>query len=235
MHTDTDGFPTSDRPRDSQPAHLPMAQARALSRPLGLPRDAHVTIVRTGGLGDTILVLPTLAILRLVDPTATFTLVGSAWAEALQPLLPFAARAFHVDRFFPPPRHGADGANLFAASNAVVVYTAAPESDLVAHVRCACRGPVVVWPVAPAGGQHGAQHLASAVASVPSDLDGLPRPTLVCPPELRLERREWLDGKLGPGVRPVAVHPGGGGRRKCWPARRFAELAIRLDAPVLLI
>jgi len=33
----------------------------------------------------------------------------------------------------------------------------------------------------------------------------------------------------------VAVHPGSGGRRKCWPARRFAELAGRLDAPVLLI
>jgi ADP-heptose:LPS heptosyltransferase len=31
------------------------------------------------------------------------------------------------------------------------------------------------------------------------------------------------------------VHPGSGGKRKCWPAQRFAELAARLRAPVLLL
>jgi ADP-heptose:LPS heptosyltransferase len=194
-----------------------------------------VTIVRTGGLGDTILVLPTFEIVRLVYPSATFTLVGSAWAEALQPLLPFAVRAINIDRVFPPPRHGAEAANLFAASHAVVVYTATPESDLVSHARCVCPGPVVVWPVAPPAGIHAVQHLASAIVSVPSDLDALPRPTLRCPRELRIRVREWLDQQFGRGVRPVAVHPGSGGRRKCWPAHRFAEVAFRLDAPILLI
>lgn len=234
MHAGVPSSPPSDR----SPGRLtvsPTAPAPTLRDLAGVQPNARVTIVRMGGLGDTILVLPTFKILRLAHAEATFTLVGSVWAEALQPLLPVAARTIHVDRVFPPSRHGGEGADLFAASHAVIVYTAAPESDLVAHVRCVCRGRIVIWPVTPPGKCHAAQHLARAVAAVPSDLDWLPRPTLVCPHELRLEGREWLDRQFGRGIRPVAVHPGSGGRWKCWPAHRFAELASRLDAAVLLI
>jgi Glycosyltransferase family 9 (heptosyltransferase) len=198
-----------------------------------------VTIVRTGGLGDTILVLPTFEILRAAYAGATLTLVGSAWAEALQPLVPFGARALQFDHAFPAAHRGGSeggsGAGVLAASSAVILYTATPESDFVAHVQCACPGPVLVWPVAPAGGIHAARHLASAVAAVPSDPDALPTPTLRCPRELLFRSRWWLDRQFGQGVRPVAIHPGAGGRRKRWPVSQFAELATRLDAPVLLI
>ena len=204
------------------------------SRLTGLPPDAHVTIVRTGGLGDTILVLPTLAILREVYPNATLTLVGSTWAEALQPLIPYAARTVHIDRVFPPARHGGPAAKVFAASSAVIVYTAAPESDVVSYVRRACPGPVVVWPVEPVPGMHAARHLANTVASAASDPDTVPLSTLQCRDEDRLQARCWLDREIGQGVHPVAVHPGSGGKWKCWPAQRFAELATRLQAPVLL-
>jgi heptosyltransferase III len=206
-----------------------------LSRLAELQPDARVTIVRTGGLGDTILVLPVLAILREAYPGVTFTLVGSTWAEALQPLIPFAACTVHIDRVFPPARHGAWAADAFAASSAVIVYTATPDSDLVSYVRQACPGPVVVWPVEPARGTHAARHLADAVASATTDSDALPMPALLCPPEDRLQGRSWLDREMGQGVRPLAVHPGSGGNRKCWPARRFAELVARLHVPVLLV
>lgn len=225
----------------SDPSHRsqPPTRARALS-PTRSPRagpqpHACVTIVRTGGLGDTVLVLPTLAILRRAYPHATLTLVGSTWAEALQPLLPFAARAVHVDRVYPPARHGGWAADLFAASSGVIVYTATPDSDFVSYARRACPGPVAVWPVEPAPGMHAARHLAGAVASVTSDPDVLPMPTLFCPHEDRLQGRSWLDREMGQGIRPLAVHPGSGGKRKCWPARRFAELVVRLHAPVLLV
>ena len=194
-----------------------------------------MTIVRTGGLGDTILVLPVLAILREANPGATFTLVGSTWAEALQPLLPLAARAVHVDRVFPPARHSGQVMSAFAASSAVVVYTATPDSDFVAYMRRECPGPVVAWPVAPPPGVHAARHLAGAVASAMSDPDALPMPTLQCPPENRLHGRCRLDRHMGHGVRPIAVHPGSGGQWKSWPAERFAELAARLRAPILVI
>ncbi len=206
-----------------------------LTRFAGLQPDARVTIVRTGGLGDTILVLPTLAILHQVFPNAVLTLVGSTWAEALQSLAPFPVRMAHIDRVFPPARHGGSLTNVFAESSAVVVYTARPENDLVSHVRRACPGPVVVWPVEPAAGMHAALHLANAVAAVPNDPEVLLMPALRCLTADRLQCRGWLDREIGRGERPVAVHPGSGGRRKCWPARRFAEAAARLHAPVLLV
>ena len=224
---------------NSRPSTRHTAQMAAPSRLEGLRPDAHVTIVRTGGLGDTILVLSTFEILRAAYPGATLTLVGSAWAEALRSLVPFGARVLQFDHAFPAAHRGGSeggsGAGVLAASSAVILYTETPESDFVAHVRCVCPGPVLVWPVAPAGGIHAARHLASAVASVPCDPDALPTPTLRCPREFRFRNRWWLERQFGQGVRPVAIHPGAGGRQKRWPVRRFAELATRLDAPVLLI
>jgi ADP-heptose:LPS heptosyltransferase len=205
------------------------------SRLAGLPADARVSVVRVGGLGDTILVLPALEILRAAHPDATFTLIGSAWAEALQPLLPPAVCAVHIDRVFPAPRRGGPSADAFAASSAVIVYTATPESELVAHARGACPGPVRVWPVAPPAGTHAARHLANAVAAAPDGSDVVPIPVLRCPPEDGIQARRWLDRRLGRGIRPVAVHPGSGGRWKCWPAPRFAALAAGLQVPLLVV
>ena len=227
------------RSRDSRLSTRHIARIPALSRLAGLQPNAHVTVVRTGGLGDTILVLPTIEVLRAAYPVSTLTLVGSAWAAALQPLVPFGAKVLQFDHAFPAAHRGGSedgsGPTVLAASNAVILYTATPESDFVAHVRGTSPGLVLVWPAAPAGGIHATRHLASAVTSVPADPDAVPTPTLRCPPDLGFRSRWWLDRQFGQGVRPVAVHPGAGGRRKRWPARQFAELATCLDAPVLLV
>jgi heptosyltransferase-2 len=229
------GGPMWYRSRGSQPTTERNAPVPARSHLAGLESGAHVTIVRTGGLGDTILVLPTLAILRGTHPNATFTLVGSTWAEALQPLVPFATRTVHIDRVFPPGRHGRGAANVFAASQAVILYTATVKNDLVSYVRSTCPGSVAVWPVTPAAGIHAARHLANVLATAPNGSDALPMPELQCPHDDRLHARDWLDQQLGHGARPVAVHPGSGGTWKCWPAQRFANLAARLRAPILLV
>ena len=239
MHPQTDSGPMADRFLGSRPPTYQNAPISTRSRVARLRPSAHLTIVRTGGLGDTILVLPTLEILRAAYPDATLTLVGSAWADALQPLVPLDVRVLHFDHAFPAAYCGGSatgrGANVSAASDVVIVYTATPESDFVVHVRRTCQGPVVVWPLAPAAGIHASRHLADAVAGAPTDLDALPTPTLQCPDDLRRQGRGWLDREFGQDVRPVALHPGAGGQRKCWPAQQFAELAARLEAPVLLI
>ena len=229
----------SHRSRVSQRPTRHLVPAPVLSRLADLPPDARVTVVRTGGLGDTILVLPTLAILRAADPAATLTLVGSAWAEALRPLMALPAHILHVDHAFPAAHRGRlEGereSSPVAASHAIIVYTATPESDFVAHVRRVCPGSVLVWPLTPPEGIHAARHLANVIASVSSDPDAVPAPTLRCLPELRLQGRQWLDRQFGRGVCPVAIQPGAGGKRKCWPAHRFVEIATLLDAPLLLI
>jgi heptosyltransferase-2 len=194
-----------------------------------------VTIVRTGGLGDTILILPAVEILRTALPRASLTLIGSVWAEALRGAVPGAVRIAHLDRVFSPGRRERAGTDLFASSDAVIIYTATPDSDLVAHARRVCPGPLVVWPVTPAPGVHAARHLADAVLPASSGSGPLPWPRLQCHAELRLEVREWLERHAGREVVPLAVHPGSGGRRKCWPATRMAECVNCLAEPVVLL
>jgi heptosyltransferase-3 len=201
----------------------------------GLGRPPRLTVVRAGGLGDTVLVLPALQTLRRLVPGAELNLVGSAWAERLRPL---AALPFRVVRFDSPaltPLFGAspqgDPSGAFARADAVILYVPGAQDALVRNVRRLCRGPAITWPVDPPAGLHAAAHFAGAVAKRPE----VRLPDLRVPAELRAWARGRLDELVGPGVRPPAVHPGSGGRRKCWPAERFAELIRGLGRRVVML
>jgi heptosyltransferase-2 len=202
------------------------------------PAAPRLTLVRAGGLGDTILLLPALQWLHDRLPAARVTLVGSAWAEALRPLLPFALDLLPFDspRLAPLFARGAaaDVPASFTAADLVVVYTADPHSAFVENLRAA-GARLRVWPVAPPAGRHAALHLLAPLGGQPlPDPGACPRPALQVAPALASWARAWIAERLGP-VTPVAVHPGSGGRRKCWPAAHFASLARRLASPLLLL
>jgi heptosyltransferase-2 len=199
----------------------------------------RVMLVRSGGLGDTILLLPALQILRRQLPGVRLTLVGSEWAEALRPLIPFPLTLVRFDAPILAPLFGSmletDPSGLFAGADAVILYSADSSSPFAQNATRHCAGPVRTWPITPAQGTHAAVHFAQAIAQGAINPDDLPAPRLRPPSGLLPWARGWLDARLGPLSRPVAIHPGSGGRRKCWPARRFATLAARLDRPVLLL
>ena len=87
------------------------------------------------------------------------------------------------------------------------------------------------WPPGPA---HAARRLVAALAALDGGTEaawpGSPR-ALAEHPLLRLEPREieqalrQLNLAAPPPRGIVALHPGSGGAAKCWPAKRFAELA----------
>jgi heptosyltransferase-3 len=215
--------------------------SRRLAESLGLiaaPRP-QITVVRAGGLGDTVLLLPCLQMLHAELPDARLTLVGSAWGEALRPLVPFP---LHTARFDSPrlaPLFAApateDSSGIFSASDGVILYTEDPSSHFVRNAMRHCRGPVIVWPATTIRNIHAAAHYARAIARHPIDVRDLPRPELRPPPDRGPWARNWLDARFGTGVRPMAVHPGSGGRRKCWPPPQFADLIGRLGIPTTLI
>ena len=64
--------------------------------------------------------------------------------------------------------------------------------------------------------------------------EGDPPGMLSVPDPAKAWGREWLETR-GAACGAVAVHPGSGGRRKCWPAERFAEVAAGLGRPVVLL
>lgn len=193
-----------------------------------------VTVVKPGGLGDTILVLPALDRLRRGFPGARLTLVGSSWAEALRSLIPFPLEVVRFDGgpLLPlfDPSASEDPTGLFSGAFLTVLYTDTPEEPLALNARRFCRGEVILWPASPPPASHAADHFAAVVPG-----EGPARPTLVVPESRRSWGREWIKSRWGRGASPLAVHPGSGGRRKCWPAARFAEAALRWTGPVVLL
>jgi ADP-heptose:LPS heptosyltransferase len=189
----------------------------------------RVTVVRPGGLGDTILTLP--ALRRRTG--ARLTLVGSSWAEAIRPLVPFPVVVVRVDgaALLPlfDPSAEKDPTGLFSEADEVILYTDTPGEALAANARRFCR-KAVLWPVTPPSGVHAADHFAAAMGE-----GGPAVPELRAPAEFIRWGREWIEGRFGPGTVPAAIHPGSGGRRKCWPAARFAEVARRLQRPVVAV
>lgn len=188
-----------------------------------------VTIVRPGGLGDTILTLPALR-RRAGD---RLTLVGSSWAEAIRPLAPFPLEVVRFDgaRLLPlfDPSAEEDPTGLFSGADEVILYTDTPGEALAANAKRFCR-QTILWPVTPPAGVHAADHFAAALGE-----GGPAVPELRVPEEYLRWGRNWVEERFGPGAVPAAIHPGSGGRRKCWPAARFAEVARRLGRPVVAI
>jgi heptosyltransferase-2 len=205
---------------------------------LGRIAQPRVVIVRAGGLGDTLLLLPALQWLRERLSAARLTLVGSRWAEAIRPLVPFPLETARFDAPSLAPLF-ADGAEgrvpaLFREAHAVVLYTADAGSAFVRNVERDCPGTVRTWPVEPRPGRHAAAHLLDALTDRRLSPADLAIPALEVPPELREPAGVWLE-KHVPDRRSTALHPGSGGRAKCWPAERFVEVANRLGRPLLLV
>ena len=196
--------------------------------------DPAITLVRGGGLGDTILLLPTLALLRTALPGVQLTLVGSAWAESLDPLLPFplTIRLFDSSQMatlFAGP--APDRLGIFGG-NAVILYTDDPGSAFVQNAKRACDGAVIVCAATQIAGIHAALHYANAIADT---WDELPIPQLRVAAAAFESARSRMRSVLGTDQGVVAIHPGSGGRRKCWPLERWVGLLQDLRRPVVLL
>jgi heptosyltransferase-2 len=197
---------------------------------LGRPR---IAIVRAGALGDTILLLPALGLVRRALSHAEITLVGSTWAEKLASLLGQPWKFVPFDSQLTAPLFGADASDdptgAFHHSDLVINYTSARTSAFARNIRRLCRGAVIEWPVTPAPGMHAACHFAAAVSAGVPAVEELPFPSLRVGPDARERAALWIAQHFKDASGQLAVvHPGSGSERKCWPAPMFAQLASGL-------
>ncbi len=199
----------------------------------------RITVVRPGGLGDTLLVMPTLQLLLDELPGALVTLVGSVWAERLQPLIGLPVRLLRFDSaLLTPlfsPSAATDPTGAFADAHAVVVYAAETGEILTSNARRFCAGAVIAWPSEPSGAEHASLHFAKAVTRPPLKPEELPFPSLRVPPDSDEWSGRWLAQRFPERQAVLALHPGSGGRHKCWPAECFARLAELTGRPILLL
>ncbi|HEX9036164.1 MAG TPA: glycosyltransferase family 9 protein [Ktedonobacterales bacterium] len=218
----------------------------------------RITVLRPGALGDTLLALPALALLRAWAPDARLTFIARA------DVLPLALASGLADEVWPwvLPDWSAifdpatTAANLtpraraaLVAAHAVIAWASDPDSALSATLRRLGAARVIVAPGRPPEDgstpvEHAAIWLARALAPLgvtPSgDRDALWRalPPLRWPEASdRTADQRWRTlGLPGDGV--IALHPGSGGAAKRWaPARLSATAALALQAgytPLLL-
>jgi heptosyltransferase III len=173
-------------------------------------------VVRLGALGDAVLTLPAVAHLLGDGDEVTVLGVPASWAflPEASPLRIEDADAARWRALFsgetPAAARGFDRAFVMLGNRLGAVDA----------LRGAIRKATHVPPLRPGeAGEHAAWRLLRGVGGDRLDSDAVRRLL----PAASGERHD------------LVLHPGSGGRRKRWPADRFAALARRADRPLILL
>lgn len=195
----------------------------------------RIAIIRPGALGDTILTLPALAALREAFAGAQLTFAGNP------AVLPLLAGGHYADAVLssddptlmplfvpleqPSPQLTAHFGNLDLA-----VLWLHDSATVAENLRRMGARAVIAAPSRPPPErrEHAGDYLLATLAPVLAGRVGrraAAQPQLSPGAEQRaFAGRFWQQHGLA-GRSVVAIHPGSGGRWKCWPAARFAALA----------
>lgn len=213
----------------------------------------QITVVRPGALGDTLLTLPALALLRNWAPDARLTFIARAEIGSLtlanglaDQVWPWESPDWSV--LFgatPSPALTERAQAALAHADVVIVWAADPDGAIIQRLRdLGVARPIVAPAQAPSDDTttHTALWLAETLhplgIATPASREEL---THLAPLRAPAEERAladalWNDLRLP--RRVVALHPGSGSQAKRWPAERFAEVArLASDAgyqPLLL-
>lgn len=200
----------------------------------------RILVIRGGAIGDFVLTLPVIKLLRDRFPSAHIEILGNKHIIAL------AEKRFYADAIRsieegPLARFFAKGAALpaeliayFSSFDLIVSYLF--DSDGIFRenlMRCRIR-EVIVGPSKLSGHEHAAIQLARPLEQIGLDLqDPAAR---IYPTE---KDREFARNFLGETNEPViALHPGSGSETKNWPIESWCELGEHLfatDRRVLVI
>ncbi len=194
-----------------------------------------VLVIRGGALGDFVLTLPSIALLRADLPDPRVEVLGyKPYAElAIAAGLADAARSIEhgpLAGFFAPGTElDPEWSAYFAGFDLVVSHLHDPEGHFIANLeRAGVRDPVqALAKVDPATGEHAARQLARALEGIGLFLDD-PAPSLRFAGANFETELEAARGR-------VAIHPGSGGAMKNWHLERWIQLGAELGVPLLLV
>jgi heptosyltransferase-2 len=178
----------------------------------------RILVIRGGAIGDFILTLPAICLLRQAFPAANLEILGyphiaelalrSGYADAIRSIEMASLASFFVDEGELAPELAAH----FGSFQLVVSYLFDPNEIFAKNLRkTGVRNLIAVSPkITP--DEHAARQLARPLQQIGLYLHA-PVPCLL--PE---EPRE-VDRNL------IAIHPGSGSEKKNWPLERFVRLA----------
>ena len=192
----------------------------------------RLLVIRGGAIGDFILTLPAIRLLREAFPEAHLEVLGYRhiialaegrfYADAIRSIEYSAMAGFFVPRSELAP----DLLEYFGSFHQVVSYLFDPDRFFETNVRRAGVKNFLPAYAKIDDSAHAAQQLARPLQSLALYLDD--HAAAVHPSaEDRARAADFL-GKVD--GRPIAIHPGSGSSKKNWPVERWRELGSRLLA-----
>ncbi|HEU5079702.1 MAG TPA: glycosyltransferase family 9 protein [Opitutaceae bacterium] len=193
----------------------------------------RILILKGGALGDFIVTLPALRLLRERWPEAHIELVGNSRAGELG-ILGGYLNAVHNERdvrwmpLFSQEKLPSPLAEWFEGFDLVINFSPDPDGAMRSHfthrgttyVSCDCSRPST-----PA-----AKNYCDALSSL-----GLRTTDYIARIQLPETVKQEAAQRIGSFHDFVAIHTGSGSSSKNWPAERWAELSLRQHLPVLAI
>lgn len=204
----------------------------------------RILVLRGGAIGDFILTLPVLQVLRknlprawielIAHPAAGRLALAGALADALRPVTGAACAAL-----FSPAPLDREWLDYLGGFELVIDYLHDPAGNVARHLDKNCPGSVVHHtPLVTRG--HAIDHFLAPLAGLGLPVTGKEYPVLMMfsrnscgQHEGRLSIVENQPGTMssgGSGSVPtirtsvIAIHPGSGGRMKNWPLDRFIKV-----------
>jgi heptosyltransferase-2 len=199
----------------------------------------NILFIRGGALGDLILTLPTLRLVRERWPEAHIEILGHPrLAEiAVHRFYLNAARSVNhgpLSAFFTP--HAVldpEWMDYIGDFDLVLSYFYDPDGLFEQNLKRCNPVQLLTYPPRVPGDfqRPAARHFAGMVEPLGLALGNDASSEVFLSPEDVAGARAFLEG-VKPGTRLVAIHPGSGGETKNWPKEQWAELGRRLAAEV---
>lgn len=198
-----------------------------------------ILVIRGGAIGDFLLTMPAVALLREAFPQARLEILGydhivslassGGYADGVRSIEYAAMAAF----FNPKAALDEELAAYFGGFQQVVSYLYDPDGFFSGNLRrCGVKNLIEASPKIDPEGEHASRQLARPLENLALYLDDAGGVLLRPGPNEKAFADDFLTrAGIDAGDRPlVAIHPGSGGERKNWPTDRWRDLGLRLLA-----
>jgi len=186
----------------------------------------RILVIRGGAIGDFILTLPAIKLLRESLPEAHLEILGHKEIIELARDRYYANATRSIDdaplsRFFVPNSElASDLVEYFASFDLIVSYLFDPDRTFAANLRRCATGELITGSVQLHDHEHATWQLAKPLARLGLRLD-ISEP-VVYPNESDQSAARRLLGSNESSL--VAIHPGSGGKVKNWPVEKWIAL-----------
>lgn len=199
----------------------------------------RILVIRTGAIGDCILTFPVLSALRRIWPDADLHVMGAPSILDLAIHAGYAQACFSIDRSDMAPLFIRDAALPASITDFIsrydLVLSYLPDLDGVFRENLRRIGVphcAMIAPRPPADVRYHITHHLMQILHPFGIVRRATSPHVRPSGEDRDQAAMWLTNNGLQPEQPIAVvHPGSGGRNKCWPVERFSrvinELVIR--------